>query len=311
MAASPPATELSVVVVTWECAGALAELVETMSRLAAGAELIVVDNASSDHPGTALAGWTGSSTLIRRADNAGYGVAANEGVAAARHEAIVLLNPDTHLLDDGLPGLARFAVERGVLAGPRVVNPDGSLQASASGAPTGAWPWVGALIPGRLQPGPIRRRAEPWRLRRPARVCWLAGSCVAGARTALRALGPFDPAIHLYGEDMDLGLRAAEAGIESWIVPDLCAISHEGRRSSSIRFAEGPEPRIELTRRAVVRRAAGPRREHAGWLARRLNLRLRTAAKRLLGRDATRDRAALDAARAAREVPALPGGACR
>jgi hypothetical protein len=55
-----------------------------------------------------------------------------------------------------------------------------------------------------------------------------------------------------------------------------------------------------------VRRVYGARRERAGWLAQRANLRLRVAAKRVLGLDASGDRATLEGARKATSIPELP-----
>jgi GT2 family glycosyltransferase len=113
-------------------------------------------------------------------------------------------------------------------------------------------------------------------------------------------LGPFDPAIHLYGEDMDLGLRAARAGVESLFCPDVCRVVHRGGASAAALDSDDRELRVASSRRAVVARAYGPRRETAAWLAQRTNLRLRVVAKRVLGRNAEREAATLRAARRAR-----------
>jgi GT2 family glycosyltransferase len=298
----------SLVVVTWECADRLEALVRTMNRhLAEELELIVVDNASSDDPESAAGAWKGETRFIAEPRNVGFGAGSNIGVEAARHEGVVLLNPDTVLLDGSLGDLVEIAVARRALAGPRVLNPDRSIQPSASGPPVGAWPWLGAMLPGAVQPAWLRARTEPWRLERTTRVAWLTGACVAGPRAVLRSLGPFDPAIHMYAEDMDLGLRAARAGIASWFCPDVCRVVHSGGASTARRYGEGGEVEVARNRRAVLRRAHGARAERAAWLAHRLNLRLRVIAKRALGRDAARDREALEAARGARAVPELRG----
>jgi GT2 family glycosyltransferase len=213
---------------------------------------------------------------------------------------VVTLNPDTELVDEGVDRLARFALEHGGLAGPRLLESDGSHQPSASGPVVGVWPWVGALVPGALQPPALRLRTEPWRLERTIEVAWLSGACIAGPRDLLLELGPFDPAIHLYGEDLDLGVRAAERGVVSYFCPDLCRVVHHGRGSTSKRWPEGPADAIEATWRAVVTRAYGPRREARAWRARKLHFALRAAGKRMTGRDASWDLALLAAARKAK-----------
>ena len=270
-------------------------------------ELLVVDNASTDQVAEAAAGWKGPSRLIALSENLGFGAASNVGVAEAAGEVTVLLNPDTELVDDGLDRLALTAAELGGLVGPRLLNTDGSVQPSASGPPVGAWPWVRALLPATLQPDALRAHTEPYRLERRLRVSWLTGACVAAPTAVLRGLGPFDSALHMFSEDVDLGLRAAAAGVPSWFDPGSCRIVHHGQGSSTLAYGspDGYRPTAALNWRAAVRRAYGPRREWLAWRALRLNLRLRLAAKTLLGRATERDRAAVRAAVRARPAPDL------
>jgi GT2 family glycosyltransferase len=304
------APRYSIVVVTYECAAHLRRLVASMNEHLDGEqELVVVDNASGDSPGVPAAEWKGPGRFLALGSNLGFGIASNRGVAEAGGPVSVLLNPDTELLDSGLDRLAAVAAELGGLVGPRVLNPDGTVQPSASGPEVGAWPWVRALVPAALQPEPVRARTEPYRLGRRVEVSWLTGACVAGPTAALRRLGPFDPALHMYGEDVDLGLRAAAAGVGRWIDPTACRIVHHGQGSSPLVYGsrEGWRSLGTLNWRAVLRRAYGPRREWLAWRALRLNLRLRLLAKSALGRATERDRAAVEAARSARAVPELPG----
>jgi GT2 family glycosyltransferase len=310
MSSSPStAGSYSVVVVTWNCAAHLRALVDSMNRHLDGSqELIVVDNASADSPRDVAAAWKGPGRFLELDRNAGFGLASNAGVEQAGAAVTVLLNPDTELLDDGLDRLAARAAELGGLVGPRVLNADGTIQASASGPEVGAWPWVRAIVPGRLQPAAMLARTEPYRLERLSAVTWLTGACVAGPTAGLRRLGPFDPDLHMYGEDVDLGLRAAAVGIGSWFDPGA-RIVHHGQGSSTLVYGsrEGWRPTGTLNWRAALRRAYGPRREWMGWRALRLNLRLRLIAKTALGRADDRDRAAVEAAIAADPPPALGG----
>jgi N-acetylglucosaminyl-diphospho-decaprenol L-rhamnosyltransferase len=291
---------LSLVVVSWECAGYLTRLVASLNRyLDPSAELIVIDNASSDDPRAAAELWRGPVRFERLDTNVGFGTASNRGVQLSQGDAVVLLNPDTELLDDGLPRLAAFALEHQCIAGPRLLNPDRSVQPSASGSPVGAWPWLGAVVPGRLQPRFARTKTEPWRLGSRTRVAWLSAACIAAPRDILQRLGPFDPAIHLYAEDMDLGLRAGALGIDSWFCPELSRVAHRRRGSTERRWPGGPEEPAAINRRTVVRRTYGPAAERRGWWAHRTNLRLRASAKRLLRKDAEAELSALAATRRA------------
>ena len=175
--AAPP---YSIVVVTWQCAGFLAELVASMNEHLDGSqELVVVDNDSDDDPRAAAARWKGPGEFIATGENLGFGIGSNLGTERARGPAVVLLNPDTELLDDGLDRLAATALERRALVGPRVLNRDRTKQASASGPEVGAWPWIRAILPGGLTPGPVVERTEPWRLE-PGRARVLADRRVRG-----------------------------------------------------------------------------------------------------------------------------------
>lgn len=292
--------KLSVVVATWECSDHLARLVASMNRhLDPGAELIVIDNASSDDPDAAAARWQGKGRFERLESNHGFGAASNRGVQLSAAEAVILLNPDTELLDDGLARLAAFALERECIVGPRLLHPDHSVQPSASGSPVGFWPWLGAFVPGQLQPNTTRVRTEPWRLETRTRAAWLSAACLAAPRSLLQRLGPFDPAIHLYAEDMDLGLRAAAVDVESWICPELSQVVHRRRGSAERRWPGGPEETAAINRRMVLRRAYGPAAERRAWYAYRANLRLRVGTKRLLRQSAGAELKALAAARRA------------
>jgi GT2 family glycosyltransferase len=263
-------------------------------------ELVLVDNDSGDEPERELERWTGPTRFRRLQGNRGFGAACNVGVGLATGDAIVLINPDAELLDDGLEALAELALEDGALVGPRLLNPDGTPQPSASGPVVGPWPWVGAALPGALQPSFLRARTEPWRLERSTEVTWLTGACIAAPRATLTGLGPFDPAIELMSEDLDLCLRAAARGIPRLFAPGACRIVHHGGASVRQRFEDSGLALAASNRRAAIARAYGPARERRGWLAHLLRLRLRSAAKRALGRERERELAELAAARGPR-----------
>lgn len=290
----------SLVVVTWESRTDLARLVDSMlAHLEPHHELIVVDNASSDEPEAELERWPGPRRLERLASNRGFGTAANAGIAAAANEGVVILNPDTELLDGRIADLAAAAVEWRALVGPRLLNPDRTPQPSASGPVVGAWPWIGAVAPGALQPGPIKARTEPWRLQRQTEVAWLTGACIAGPRQTLLELGPFDGRIELLHEDLDLCLRASVTGVPVVFAPELCEVIHHGGTAMRRRFDDAGLELSARNRRQVVARAYGPGRERRSQRAQLLRLRLRVAAKTILRRDRDAELAEIRAARAA------------
>ena len=71
---------------------------------------------------------------------------------------------------------------------------------------------------------PFSERPRPGRSRW---RCCRSRCCLAGRTDTLRRLGPFDERIFLYAEDLELGLRAGDLGIETWWWPHARGIHHE------------------------------------------------------------------------------------
>jgi N-acetylglucosaminyl-diphospho-decaprenol L-rhamnosyltransferase len=238
------------VIVLHESRAELARLLETLDRLTHPPRLVVVDTGEDDG-GADLAALNGAEVLLMR-DNPGYGAANNEALRHVHEDVAILLNPDTEILDDSLERLADIARKHpDELHAPRLLNPDGSVQRSAHPQPGTLGAFLPALIPSPLLPAAVRRRAEPYRSVKPTTVGWAIGACLAATTDRLRRLGPFDPAIHLFGEDMDLGLRATTV-----YHPGLVLIHHGGH---SVNRAGERFEDLARTRREVIGRRRGAR----------------------------------------------------
>lgn len=289
---------LSFVVVNWESDEDLTGLIESMKTHlpeAGGVELVVVDNASSVDPQGIVREWTGPVRYQRLDSNRGFGAASNAGVGLASSPVCILCNPDVRLIDGSILKLAEYALERNALVGPRLLWEDGTIQPSASGPVTGIWPWIGAVIPGSLQPRWMQRKTEPWRLESTTEVTWLTGAVIAAPTALLRELGPFDEEIELMSEDLDLGLRAGDADVSLFFAPDLAKAIHIGGRSRKRRFADEGLELAAANRMDVIERFAGAGAARRSSLAQKTRLRLRLTGKSLLGRDAAAERSELQA----------------
>ena len=285
---------LSIVVVTWNSEREIAGLLRSVrEHLGGAAEVIVVDNDSTD--GT-LRAAEDTDRVIANDRNAGFGAANNQGVRAARHDAVVLLNPDTVLVDGSLAALGERALRERALCGPELLNEDGSRQPSAAAAPGGWEDALRVLVPGAAMPPALGRRCEPWRSDRGREVAWLSASCIAAPREILVRLGPFDERIHLYAEDLELGLRARRAGVRSLYLPDVARVVHLADRSSSQVLADAGVEASVRNRRRVLTWHHGRTRATADLVLQLGHHGTRVAAKRALGRDAYRDRLWLRAA---------------
>jgi N-acetylglucosaminyl-diphospho-decaprenol L-rhamnosyltransferase len=297
-AAAPPA-DLAVLTVTHNSAGDLAALMRSLDRHLPGVELVVADCASTDGS-RSIAGERPGTTVLELA-NVGFGRACNAGLAAVRAPVTALLNPDVELLDDSLRTLAAQALAPGParLLAPLVLNPDGSRQDTVHPAPLSAAEVARALVPPAALPGALGVALAPWRSGRPRRVGWAVGCAVIARTATLRALGPFDPRIFLLGEDMELGLRAARQGIETWFWPAARVLHHGGH---SIEAVHGGEP-FELrarARHAALELARGRGAALADDGLQAVTFASRAALKRLLGRGGERERRQLAALRGRR-----------
>lgn len=298
--AAPLGCPFSIVVVTWNSRDELAGLLETFSdHLRTTFELVVVDNASTDGSAKVARGWSGPRKVITLRSNSGFGTANNVGVRESSHDTIILLNPDTRLIDDSLKELAVYAAQSGALCGPALLNEDGTRQPSASPLPDSWASRFDAVFPAALAPPWLRFRCEPWRASSSVEVGWLTGACIAASKDVLLGLGPFDETIHLYAEDMDLGLRARADGVRSLFLPDVARLVHVGDGSARQRFEDAGLSLKLQNRRTVVRRHLGATRERYDFLAQVVFHTTRYAGKTALGRDSRPERAWLRAARLA------------
>ena len=279
----------TIVTVLHDSAPELAQLLRCVrDHLPDDTQLVAVDSGSRDD-GPALATAAGAEVIVLDG-NPGFGAASNAGVARARHDVTVLLNPDCELRDAGLADLAARAAGFDALLVPRLIEADGALQRSAHPLPGRPSALVRAVLPTRALP-------QPHRARRPRPVGWAIAACLAAPTALLRRLGPFDPEAFLFYEDMDLCLRAHAAGVPTILHPEV-VVRHLGGRSTARAFGGEAFELQARRRREVVGARLGPRALQIDDGAQALTFGLRAA----VGRERGRNLAALHALRAARRM---------
>jgi GT2 family glycosyltransferase len=176
-------------------------------------------------------------TLHALSDNLGFGRACNLALRGASSDYVLLLNPDTEVLDravDRLVGFARDHPEPGVYGG-RTLRPDGTVD------PSSCWglPTLGSLVcfaTGLSSAFRGHRLLDPESLGRwprdSVREVGLVTGCLALVSTPLwHRLGGFDERFWLYGEDADFSLRARAAGARPTIVPQAQIVHVVGASS--------------------------------------------------------------------------------
>jgi GT2 family glycosyltransferase len=115
------------------------------------------------------------------------------------------------------------------------------------------------------------------------------------ARTAtLRRLGPFDETIFMYGEDMELGLRAGAQGVQTWFWP-ASRVLHAGAHATEAAFGGEPFGLLARARHDAVSKQFGPRRARLDDVLQAVTFASRIVLKRGVGAPATRERRQLAA----------------
>ena len=195
-----------------------------------GAEVIVVDNGSTDETPRALAAYAKRVRILTMPDNLGFVRGMNAGIAAARpDDDVVLLNNDLSFTQRDWVGRLRDAAyaapEHGVV-GCRLLGPEAEGRVYHSG---------GFIEPDKLwgqqtESGLIERDVAQYT--RVRKVQGIAFALVYIRRDCLDRVGPLDTAFHSYFEDTDYCLRAGDLGIAT-VVAGTVTLRHDQHGSTT------------------------------------------------------------------------------
>ena len=240
------ALEIAAILVNYNAGAELARALRSIADEMAGRawEAVVVDNASIDGSAASVAEFAPMVRLVQNTVNVGFSRGVNQGLAASTAPLVLIMNPDCRLVAGAVATLRGVLDARPdcAIAGPRILNPDGSVQGSARGDPdmlTGLFGRTALL--GRLVPFlPVAKRnvvaEEAIRSgEKSVVVDWLSGACMLARRTALEQVGGFDERFFLYWEDADLCRRLRAGGHHVRYVPAATAIHRVGQSSRSAR----------------------------------------------------------------------------
>ncbi len=281
--------DVAAVVVTYDALPWIEHCLESLR----GREVVVVDNGSRD--GTvAFVRERYPAVRLIESENRGLGAGWNIGIGATESRWVLLLNADAWLEAGSLERLVEFADSRpgAAVVGPRLRNPDGTLQRSVRGFPT-LWRLAteyfflrkvaprssafNAFYAGGFDHDSVRE------------VEVVMGACMLLRRDAIAEVGPCDEDYFLFSEETDWCYRFREAGWEIVFFPGaecthVRGAAHGGRlyrenlRGHLLFLTKhrGPEEaerarrllRAALRLRGLVFRGERGRvyREAAGWL---------------------------------------------
>jgi GT2 family glycosyltransferase len=197
----------------------VAACISEIGRSQLAAEIIIVDNASSDRYPERLAAVSPMIRIIRSEENLGFGTANNNAVRMSSGRHVLILNDDA-ILQEGSLGLMILALQsdpRIGAVGPNLLNPDGSLQRLGMNK---RLPHLRGVVCEFLRLDEVLRQnrwARDWLTLwdhpgKSAEPDQVAGACLLARRQALDEVGRFDEGFYYVLEDADLCYRLRKAG---------------------------------------------------------------------------------------------------
>ncbi len=181
----------------------------------ARADYIVVDNSGDFVPVRA------TTRVVNAGGNIGFGRACNMGVENSDADVIVFANPDLDMDAASLSVFVDFSCTQPAEAiwGPFIRDGKGDV--------------VSLFRPGRAGLAFCRRALTEAELERETiETVYVSGACLATSRTLFQQLGGFSDKIFLYGEDLDLCLRAHDIGAKIYLTSSV-ELTHHGGGSST------------------------------------------------------------------------------
>ena len=175
-------------------------------------DVIVVDNASSDKSHLKCKEIFNKIRLLENKENEGYCEGNNIGIRDARGEFIVILNPDTivepNWLSEFLKAYSKFGDG---LYQPKILSLYEKEILQSTGNMIHLFGFGFARDKG------IKDKNQ---FKKIEKIGYASGTCLFTTSKVLKKIGLLDPFLFLYHDDLDLGWRAAQVGINSYFVPN-------------------------------------------------------------------------------------------
>ncbi len=219
--------DLSILIVSYNTRDLTCECIKSIndSNLQMRYEVIVYDNASDDGSADSIEAQFPEVRLIRSDTNVGFAAANNIAAGSALGGWVLLLNPDTQVLDKGIARLFQYAVttnERGIFGGASV-TPGGAVDFRSCWARPGLW----GLTMRALGVSSLAKKSKvfnpeempDWQRDTIKEVDVITGCFLMLKKTTWDELGGFDVDYFMYSEETDLCLRAARNGISRIFYP--------------------------------------------------------------------------------------------
>jgi GT2 family glycosyltransferase len=224
--------DISFIIVNWNTCDLLLDCLHSIRNTVNGFtyEIVVVDNGSGDGSVQAVKEQFGSQVLlIENHDNRGFARANNQALAIARGRFIVLLNTDTIVQSGAIATLIRVLEDKpsAAVAGPRMIERDGSLQNSFDNFPSLATELLNKSLLRVLFPGKYAGKNRT--AKGLFEVDSIIGACMAIRRDAIQQVGLLDEDYFFFLEETDWCFRLRAAGWKIYHDPQAVIVHLQGQ----------------------------------------------------------------------------------
>ena len=229
--------DLSIIIVSWNVADLLRDCLRSIDagRGELDLEVIVVDSASTDDSVAMVKREFPWVNLMACDENVGFPRGNNLGLEQANGRYILLLNPDTVVLDDALSKMMTTMQENpevGVL-GCQLLNSDGTVQSSRRRFPTITTAFFESTWLETVAPKNVMERYYAQDLPDDAvnDVDWVMGACMLVPHPVVDTVGGMDEAYFMYSEELDWCRRIKDSGWRVVYYPEAKIIHYVGQSS--------------------------------------------------------------------------------
>lgn len=228
-----PSVKTSIIIVTYNCGDVIEDnLVSSLGQ--EDAEIILIDNASSDDTVMRISKYLSNILVIQNSENLGFTKACNQGIKQARGKYIMFLNPDASLHTGSLKILSEILdlnSEIGAVA-PNLYYPNGDFQNYTRRFPTAIGLFIESFIPKRF-----------WNSFRAYRnytyhdldfTMQVKVEQPAGAALLFRNQFLLDESFFIYWSDVDLCRQIIDRGYQIIQTPNAKAIHHQSKGGTEV-----------------------------------------------------------------------------
>ncbi len=230
--------DLSIVILNYFNKDLIRELLKNLTalNLSLEYEIIIVDNASYDGIRELVSNQP-RIKFIQNNYNSGFAAGNNLGLKNAKGKYILICNPDLAFIQDAISILYKYmeAHPEVALAGPRLINPDKTLQYSATIFPDWKLPFLRRTFLSKTKLGLNWLNAyfmTDFDHRQNFYVPALFGACLLVRTSALFKVGLLDERYFMYMEDLDWSRRFWENGFKVAYVGEA-EVVHLHKRDSA------------------------------------------------------------------------------